>query len=410
MKSGRSVAAKLQVTVVVCAMVMVLGLSSGMAAAETGALAGTVTDATTGTPVEGAMVVGFGNHGHRRAITAADGTYEIPDLRVGDQNIHCWANGYLPAMAPVVIVEGQTTVLDFAVDPLAFGEVSGFVTEAGSGEAVEGAMVWLRPVGKALDTESGGHHGLIAMTGEDGSYHIPNVFAGDYSLSARAYGYLNSDPVDVVVGEGEIVTADLVLNPLAFGGAEGTVTDAVTGAPVEGARVFLLPSQDRGGSGGGGMGHGRLYTTTDESGFYVFEDLVTASYRAVILAPSYQRAGGAVEILEGQITTVDFSLQPLAYGSLEGFVTDSTTGDPVANAMVMLHGRGAEVVVDNGNNAKSGGWNFVRTDDSGFFRFDEVVTGEHRVRAFAQGYAHSGAEATVEENQTTVVEIALDPR
>jgi len=235
-------------------MLISVGLVSAGASADTGTLEGVVTDLDTGLPIEGALVIargehapppgdgggGGGHHGVRFAFTDANGGYAIEELMAGDYSVICGKHGYHRADGEATIVEGQTTTLDFALEPIAFGSVEGTVTDAQTGDPIAGAHVrlhrsWFKGEGP------GNGWGLHAVTGPDGGYLIENVPEGDYRARAAASGYFPSEAVEITVEDGQTVTVDFALDPLAFGSVEGVVTDDSTGDPIAGAKVVLRP-------------------------------------------------------------------------------------------------------------------------------------------------------------------------
>jgi hypothetical protein len=384
-------------------------LGAGAAAADPGTLTGTVTNAADGTPIEGAMLVARGNHGPRWAFSDASGAYVLENLREGEQMIRCWAIGFMPVESPVTIVGGDTTVLDFALETFAFGQVQGIVTDAVTGEPIPGAWVRLRPAAKDLSSDDQ-EMGMHTVTGPDGAYLFEHVIAGEYAVSARAWGYLEPEPVLISVAEDEVVTADLSLDPVVFGGAEGTVTDAVTGAPIEGARVFATPYHDQSKSGGGDMGHGRWHTTTDADGYYMFEQLVARTYTVFVMAPGYVRASQTLEVLDGEVATLDFALDPMTFGAVEGTVSDAVTGEPIEGALALVFRWGGPTTTGGDLPEKAGGLFFARTDENGFFQFEEVPVGTYQARFMARGYLYQSLAVEVQENQVTTVDVQLAPR
>ena len=110
-------------------VVVLLGLGVGTASAQTGAIEGTVSDMVSSLPIEGAMVMVRGNfeggqnpgHGGHLVFTDEQGEYLIEELDAGDYTVRCGAAGYLLATLSVVVVDGQTTVQDIALEPFAFG-------------------------------------------------------------------------------------------------------------------------------------------------------------------------------------------------------------------------------------------------------------------------------------------------
>lgn len=76
-----------------------------------GTISGVVTDSVTGMPIAGAIVVAHNRRLTRRAITGADGTYTITNLRAGTYRVSARADGYLCKMYPdpVIVIGGQNT-------------------------------------------------------------------------------------------------------------------------------------------------------------------------------------------------------------------------------------------------------------------------------------------------------------
>lgn len=389
-------------------VVVSLGLFAASASAQTGAIEGTVIDAVSSLPIEGAIVMARGsfdggqggNHGHHPVVTDQDGVYIIEDLEEGEYTLRCGAADYLLATLSVVVVEGQTTVQDIALEPLTFGSVDGLVTDAVTGLPIAGARVMLRPIHEA--GADGDWHWLSAVTGVDGMYFIENVIAGEYEATARAFGYLPNEPVLVSVSDGATSTVDLALDPLAFGSAEGTVTDSATGDPIDGARVSLIRNWSGEGSGDQ-PDWGWNHTVTDENGFYRFDDVEVSVYKVTAFANGYTRGEAEIEVLDGQTTVADLALSPLVFGSVEGTVTDAANDEPIERALVVIMPNWMEGIGGHG------GWWMARTDENGLYRFDEVPAGEYRMMVFARTFMRGSADLEVLEGQTSTVDFSLEP-
>lgn len=389
-------------------VVVSLGLFAASASAQTGAIEGTVIDAVSSLPIEGAIVMARGsfdggqggNHGHHPVVTDQDGVYLIEDLEEGEYTLRCGAADYLLATLSVVVVEGQTTVQDIALEPLTFGSVDGLVTDAVTGLPIAGARVMLRPIHEA--GADGDWHWLSAVTGVDGMYFIENVIAGEYEATARAFGYLPNEPVLVSVSDGATSTVDLALDPLAFGSAEGTVTDSATGDPIDGARVSLIRNWSGEGSGDQ-PDWGWNHTVTDENGFYRFDDVEVSVYKVTAFANGYTRGEAEIEVLDGQTTVADLALSPLVFGSVEGTVTDAANDEPIERALVVIMPNWMEGIGGHG------GWWMARTDENGLYRFDEVPAGEYRMMVFARTFMRGSADLEVLEGQTSTVDFSLEP-
>jgi hypothetical protein len=327
---------------IVMAAALALGLLAGNAMAQTGVLQGTVTDAGTALPIEGALVVarscmggpgggggeghggdhppgGGGHHPPRYAFTDAAGAYAFDDLPAGDYRVACGKPGYVMANTEVTITDGGTTVQDFALEPLVFGSVGGTVIDAVSQLPLQGAHVMLRPaqvpeLKGTRGSEGGGGMWLHAVTGADGSYLIDNVPVGDYDARAMSFGYLPSEVGPVTVVEGALSQVDFALAPLTFGSLEGTVTDGSTGAVIEGAIVvacrFGFNGPAPGESEEKGMGGGWNVAITDEDGFYHFDQLPAGTWTVRAFAWGFDSAMAEVVIVADETTVQDFALDP----------------------------------------------------------------------------------------------------
>lgn len=83
-----------------------------------GTLAGTVTDATTGTAIAGATVA---TDSGQSATTANDGTYSLVNVPSGSRVVTAAATGYATQSASVNVLENQTTTQDFALPAVVSG-------------------------------------------------------------------------------------------------------------------------------------------------------------------------------------------------------------------------------------------------------------------------------------------------
>lgn len=353
------------------AVMLLLGLTPVNITAQTGNIQGTVTDASTSQPLAGVMVVaracdgpsplgqgrgngrhgggqGGGHHGFR-AITGEDGTYTL-EVPAGDYYVKAFTPGYFPAHEEATVTEGAVTTLDFALDPLTYGTIAGIVTDAGTGQPLAGVMITARPEhgdppplgqgpGKGLRGGgcAGGPYGFHAMTGEDGTYSL-ELPTGDYRVRAFLEGYFPG-LADATVMENQTTTVDFALDPLTYGSLTGTVTDSVSGAPIEGAFVMLRGTAGHllGGGphgdglcGGFGSGHGGghggshhgLFAITGEDGTYRIDEVPVGDHMAVARAFGYQCSLPVeVTILEGETTVQDFALDPWDYRQHKGQMT-----------------------------------------------------------------------------------------
>jgi len=328
----------------ILSVVMLFCFATVNASAQTGTIAGTVTDAETGLPLEGVMVKAMpideetDGHGggwwcHWMAMTGEDGTYLIEEMEPGDYELTAMSSSYYAGETEVEVVDGETVTADFALEALMFGSLSGTVIDAETSLPLAGAFVRVavaEPAKKKMSLPAAGnrHWGggcgqhYYVMTGEDGTYFIDNVIVDYYEARASLFGYNPADPVGFFVLEGETAVADFALEPLTYGALEGYITDADTGDPIEGAWVMLrrdwgtLDHGHGGGGGpggggpGGGHGGGHNFAVTDENGYYLMDQVATGDYIGYALAWYYEVGEAAVTIVEDETAQLDFALLP----------------------------------------------------------------------------------------------------
>ncbi len=167
-----------------------------------GTLAGTVTNATTSTPIAGAQVVVEGEV-DRTGTTGANGGYTFP-LPIGDYTVTVSAFGYASNTGTVTITEDTTTTRNVALSPVTSGAVSGVVSSASG------------PVANATVTINGTPI-PPTTTAANGSYSFASVPNGTYTVTATAGGCFGSVTVDLVVDGNETLNITLPQRSDSFG-------------------------------------------------------------------------------------------------------------------------------------------------------------------------------------------------
>ena len=151
------------------------------------------------------------------------------------------------------------------------------------------------------------------MTAADGTSTLSDLADGAYLLTALAPGYDGSGR-QVTLTSGTVTTVEIRLQPLP-GSLTGTVTNAVSGAPVAGATVALA----------------QWSVQTDADGNYSLAGLTPGAYTLRVSIGGYRMHEAGVTIGPGTSGTADVALTPLP-GSLVVKVVDALTGGPVAGA------------------------------------------------------------------------------
>lgn len=162
-------------------------------ALPTGYISGTVTDATTHAPIEGARV----SAGLFGGVTGADGSYTIR-LPEGTYDLTATAYAYLPdTTTGVVVVVDQTTTANFMLQAAQMHEVSGVVSDA-----TTGGHAW--PL-YARITIAGYPGGEIFTDPETGEYSVmlPEGGSFDFTVNAMIDGY-STESATVVVPAADV--------------------------------------------------------------------------------------------------------------------------------------------------------------------------------------------------------------
>ncbi|HEX6131743.1 MAG TPA: carboxypeptidase regulatory-like domain-containing protein [Actinomycetota bacterium] len=184
------------------------------------------------------------------------------------------------------------------------GQVHGTVTSGG--EPVAGARV------TAVEED------LSTSTGTDGTYRL-GVPDGTHTIRVTALGYEPFEQV-VVVGEDERVQLDVELTPIERGAIAGTVVDAATGDPLEGATLALT-------------GPTEAKTATDGAGAFRLDELLPGDYELDVTLAGYLPQRFAATVTGGETTTLELELQGndvAVVGDVDGVLVDFLRANDVA--------------------------------------------------------------------------------
>ena len=243
-------------------------------------VSGTVTNETTGLPLQNVTVTAFLRVGQtftsRSASTNASGVYTVPGLVAGTyvlatstgsfanevyDNMPCPGSScntlaLLAAGTPVSVTPGATvTGRNFALQPLstATGTLTGTITDPANGLPIGGIGVEVYAQSGSgftlLGTASTNVSGVYGGTISTGSYRVATTGLHPYRNEAfdnipclgspcASTTVFGSTPVTITAGG--TATANFGLS--AGDGIAGTVTDAANGAPLAGVQVLVFQS------------------------------------------------------------------------------------------------------------------------------------------------------------------------
>ncbi len=161
-------------------------------------LEGTVTDAVTGQPIQGASVH-IDSPQPNLGTTNSAGHYETGQAIAGTFDVTFSALGYETKVVQATLENGVLTILDVALEPVSSMTVTGQVVRSADGMAVAGAQVQF----------DGPFGTFTAVADANGNFSISNLFIGNYEVVAGAWGYLHEHIADLNVNPG--MTLPLVI-------------------------------------------------------------------------------------------------------------------------------------------------------------------------------------------------------
>jgi len=310
---------------------------------EGGRIAGRVTDALTGAPIEGIEACAHIDSGWRAcAGTDANGEYAIEGLASGSYAISFqpWSKNYFSGYygggeyeseaAQVAVTAGTTmTGIDVALQP--GGEITGSVLAQGSGTPIEDAQVCARS-----DSLFSSPWGDCTSSGADGRYTLTQLRSGDYRVGFSAPGFVGqyylqasttseAEPVEVAEGA---VSPEINAELSPGASIAGRVTSASSGEPLADIEACASSVSDEGPS----------CARTGSSGEYTIADLAAGQYTVSFSGAGYpaqyysdtfsSEEAGRVSVTTGNTAgSVDEELR--GGGTISGTVSSASTGQPL---------------------------------------------------------------------------------
>ncbi len=271
--------------------------------------------------------------------------------------------GRSPSFPLAATQEGRTDLALSSSAPPS-GIVRGTVSDP-SGAGIGGATVKLiTPGGAPVDHQD---------TNPAGNYIFNNVAPGSYSLVVAKTGYVTSSTVTFTIEGGQQLTIDVTLTPSTTpqGTIYGFVTDSSTGAPLASAPVILTQ---------GSPPTAVAITLTDAAGEVMFCEVPDGSYSLLAAGSEGYLASlpSPVTVNGGAFVSISIAMLPVPVpqATVNGFITDAATGNPIPNACVGLYtldGTGLETLQQ-----------VTFTDSGGRYLFSRAGAGNYVVKAKAE--------------------------
>ena len=333
---------------------------------------GTVTDAETERPIDGATVYMSGEENEYETSTNRDGEYSI-DCESGKYEISISADGYQSHRDSITLEEGEEKEYNAALEKEAEenSKIYGYVTDKETEDPIEEARIHIYNKNKEYYTQT-----------DDEGYYEVICYAGHYTIEVERSGY-EKYTGEEDVAEDEEVQHDVALEPEGPANSKvyGQVTDAENGNGISEASVNLKNEE-------------HSYSThTDDTGNYEIT-CHSGDYDITMNKDGYKEHYGEVSVEEEDEVEYNAELEKDGEDSkVHGQVTDKDTGD----------GIGADVYLDGEKNSY-----YTHTDRSGFYEI-ECSADEYRVTVKSEGYKDHYGEVSVAEGEEVQYDAALEP-
>ncbi len=376
---------------------------------------GTVTDFNTGGAVQNALItLTEGNEGVS-VYTDSAGSFDVDGSAGKALEVSCSAPGYAEAAETISANTGKEVRIDFVLRP--GSGISGRVTEAASGQGVEGVVMHLAPARASLveRAQSFGKQ-TGAITDANGDYAIKGLEPGAYTISpmARSLGFLSVEKRQAVVNVAEGESRDKVDFLLERGGlVRGTVV-SVNGAPVSGASLQVMPVDVLGTALDGLDGSvnvmelAPLAESSDDKGLFEIAGLdYDVSYRLSAQAEGFAASYSQDFLVERGEGPAEFNLV-LSPGSTVSGIARYESGEPATDERIHLTPEMGAIMAGRVTDLQS-----ATTDAQGAFEFANIPAGKYTASArdampFVLGGRRKAVELTVDGvHPVTGVEIIV---
>ena len=352
-----------------------------------GNLSGHVYDLQTGLPIASAYLY-FGTP----YDVDTNGAFTITNLYVGVgitnalAGLEVFAPGYYTGFTNTMIYSGLTVTQDVYLLKEAYGTVEGTVRDSVTSLPLTNVMVVLGDAGNAT----------ITYTDVNGNY-----LKGSLSLSANnapisvsvtpiLTGYFASS-VRTVISNGATNVVNLVMIKVCPGATIiGSVVNALTLQPITNATVSAIYVNE-------------TITTTDTNGNFILTNVPVGSQNSPLTvdlratAPGYNPQSKFVTIFCNATVFTEFGAPPTALGTIQGYVTNAVTGQPLAGAFI-----GSEF------------GEAAATDTNGFYQLTQAPLGANNasrawnITAIPTNYPAQTLPVTVSSNGVAILNFGFD--
>lgn len=329
----------------------------------TGMIKGTIIDVAGGQPLPGVTVTVTGSF-NGSAVTGAEGSFAFSEIPPGSVELTASKPGYYEVTGTGMIVAGgmlyfrsQMTIIP--PQPIT-GTVTGTIVDASTRQPLSGVAVVV-----------GSDSTIHSETDATGSFMLAGIPAGLQSMSFSLPGY-SAVSAKMEIEAGFVIdlgTLPLSSNPTS-GVLKGSITDAVSGQPIEGVTISFSGS-----SGGSAI--------TGIEGTFLVPEMAPGEIFITVSRAGYYPMTGDVTVISGSVLFFKLQLaaippQPTT-GTITGRIVDGAINEPLSGVAVILRSDSSIVSM---------------TDAAGGFTLVDIPPGNQEFDFSLPGYATS--TATVE--------------
>ena len=238
------------------------------------------------------------------------------------------------------------------------GDLKGPVVDNSTGQPIQGATVFVTAA-----------RSYTATTGIHGDFSLTGIDPGTYTVTISAVGYLSQTYiVSILAGVmSDMGTVKLSAVPTT-GTISGIITDASTGAPLEGVTITAT------------IDTSRWQATTGLEGAYGITNVTPGTLTVSADKMGYNVVSGTGTVTAGGALTFSIGLTKIpTTGDLKGTVIDSSTGLPIQGASILVTG------ITTG----------AATNAQGAFLIHDINPGGYTVSITASGYTDRSYTVTL---------------
>jgi Carboxypeptidase regulatory-like domain len=228
----------------------------------------------------------------------------------------------------------------------AAGSLAGVVTTQGSGARVPFAVIAADIGSQLVET---------TQANSDGSFNLPNLPPGTYTLTASISGFFDGSATAIVVAGQATSVPSFTVAPA--GSVAGRVTRQSTGAALPGVWLTIF-------SGGKAVD----YAVTDANGGYEIDNLADGTYDVTVGAVGSEGAASSSVTLSAASPSATANFVLAVIGSISGTTLASDGSTPASDVPVTLYSGAIPLLQEN-------------SDDNGNFQFLLFAPGSYHLLA-----------------------------